>query len=104
QLMQAQRNRLHRVCFELLKSEWDKRENPPATLSMKLLMHAEKSGEWQAVITVAMSAARLYWKSYAEDEALEMIANAQRAIDSLDAVNGETTNETREARGEALLL
>lgn len=75
-LLAAQRNHLHRACYALLRTEWDRfaqGATARTALATKLLVHAEKCGEWNAVADIAGDAAEQFWKTFAEDEALEMI-------------------------------
>jgi len=80
-LLEEQKEFLHRQCFELLKVEWDnltESDDHSATLSSKLLTHAEKCGELESAAEVALGAARAAWHNFAEAEALEMIGNVRR--------------------------
>lgn len=76
-LIGAQRAHLHRVCFALFKQEWDERLSGaplPTALATGVLLHAEKCAAWETVADVATAAAEHFWKAFAEEEALEMIA------------------------------
>ncbi len=83
-LMPEERDILHRQCFDILKTEWDRiagLPDRPLSLSSKLLTHAEKCGEIDAAAEVALAAAQTAWLSFAESEAMEMLAHALRLSD-----------------------
>jgi predicted ATPase len=74
-LVEEEREILHRACFDALDAEWEKIVADGTfntSLASKLLVHAEKCGELESAATIALAAAREFWKQYSEDEALEM--------------------------------
>jgi predicted ATPase len=84
QLIDAQKDYLHRQCYELLKTEWDRlgdSKHHTTTLATKLLTHAEKSEEWGTVADVALEAGQEFWKTYNEEESLEMVARVHAAAE-----------------------
>ncbi len=75
-LLEEEREILHQSCFELLREEWTAvatTDRVDTTLASKLLVHAEKCGEFAEAAEYAMVLAREFWNRYAESEALEMI-------------------------------
>ncbi|HZV13212.1 MAG TPA: tetratricopeptide repeat protein [Candidatus Kapabacteria bacterium] len=80
-LLPEERNILHRQCFDILKAEWDRQsaiQDKSMPLASKLLTHAEKCGEIESAAGVALEAAKGAWQTYAEAEALEMLAHVFR--------------------------
>src|SRR5579883_1315312 len=80
-LLPEEREILHRQCYEILKSEWDRlasAKDRSMSLASKLLTHAEKSREYESAAGVALEAAKGAWQTYAEAEALEMLAHVFR--------------------------
>jgi tetratricopeptide (TPR) repeat protein len=84
-LLATQKNYLHRKCYEMLKAEWDRlseTNDRTNSLASKLLTHAEKCGEIETAAEVALEAAKGAWQTYAEAEALEMLAHVLRLTDT----------------------
>ncbi|HZV13015.1 MAG TPA: tetratricopeptide repeat protein, partial [Candidatus Kapabacteria bacterium] len=84
-LPDAQKQLLHRQCFELLKGVWDRlTETKDRTMSLasKLLTHAEKCGENEFAAGVALAAANAAWETYAEAEALNMLSHVKRLAEN----------------------
>lgn len=52
------------------------------SLASKLLTHAEKSGEYETAAGIALEAANGAWKTYAEAEAMEMLAHVHRLTET----------------------
>ena len=99
QLLDAQKDRLHRQCYELLKAEWNRlgvAEQRAATLATKLMTHAEKCEEWETVAEVALEAGIEFWKSFNEVESLAMIDHVLAA--------GTHGVQSHGRRGEAFML
>ena len=99
-LVEEEREILHRACFDALDAEWERIVADGAfntSLASKLLVHAGKCGELEAAATIALAAAREFWKQYSEDEALEM---ASRVI----AYEAEQQISTPRLTPEALAL
>lgn len=81
QLIDAQKDFLHRQCFELLRAEWERAITTPpqaTPLGSKLLTHAEKCEEWAVASDVAFALAQHSAATYANDEALAMCAACLR--------------------------
>jgi tetratricopeptide (TPR) repeat protein len=80
-MLSAQRQYLHRQCYELLKAIWDglaKTKDHSMPLASKLLMHAEKCGEYEFAANVALASASAAWEEYSESEALGMLGHVAR--------------------------
>jgi tetratricopeptide (TPR) repeat protein len=79
-LYEQEKEILHRDCYGILKTEWDRlpEQDRPISLATKLLLHADKCGENLTAAEVALGAALSAWKKFAADEAMEMIANVKR--------------------------
>ncbi|HZV11696.1 MAG TPA: tetratricopeptide repeat protein, partial [Candidatus Kapabacteria bacterium] len=102
-MLGAQRQYLHRQCYELLKAIWDglaKTKDHSMPLASKLLMHAEKCGEYEFAANVALASANAAWEEYSETEALGMLGHVARLANNTAFPNaGQST-----LLGEALLL
>jgi tetratricopeptide (TPR) repeat protein len=99
-LLQAQRDLLHRQCYTILKSAWDggdKRDGRLSPLSPRLMIHASMCREWTVVADVGLAAAREFWATYSEEEALAMIV---RVIGACERSAGGMERQ----RAEAILL
>jgi len=84
-LLDEEKEVLHRRCFEILKTEWDRLSGTKErtnSLASKLLTHAEKCGEIETAAAVALEAARGAWHTYAEAEALEMLSHVFHLADA----------------------
>jgi tetratricopeptide (TPR) repeat protein len=98
QLIDEQKEYLHRQCYKVLSEEWDQcmqADQYSSTLATKLITHAEHCGQWGAMARIALSAARNSWQTYAEAEARGMIAKCLSAAERCD---------DRVTRAEALFL
>ncbi|HZV13216.1 MAG TPA: tetratricopeptide repeat protein, partial [Candidatus Kapabacteria bacterium] len=101
-LLPEERDILHRQCFEILKTEWDRQtavQDKSMPLASKLLTHAEKCGELEAAADAALGAAQSAWRNYSESEAMEMLAHVKRLMG-----NAVTGTKHSKALGTALLL
>ncbi|HZV12087.1 MAG TPA: tetratricopeptide repeat protein, partial [Candidatus Kapabacteria bacterium] len=84
-LLEEERAILHRECYTILKTEWDKiqqQQDKTLALASKLLTHAEKCGELETAADVALAAAGTAWGSFAETEALAMLGNVERFMNT----------------------
>src|SRR5579883_2244016 len=86
-LLPEEREILHRQCYEILKTEWERlaeAQDRPMPLATKLLTHAEKCGEIEAAAEAALGAAQSAWQNYSESEALEMLGHVKRLTEHKD--------------------
>ncbi|HET7152519.1 MAG TPA: tetratricopeptide repeat protein, partial [Candidatus Kapabacteria bacterium] len=96
-LPDPQKEYLHRRCYELLKSEWERgTAQQTNTLGSKLLIHAEKCGEWAMAAQIAFTLAQMSESSAAHEEAFAM---GEKCI----GYAARTGNELLRANATALL-
>ncbi|HET7152812.1 MAG TPA: tetratricopeptide repeat protein, partial [Candidatus Kapabacteria bacterium] len=87
-LLSEERVILHRQCYEILKTEWDRlsaTQERTMPLASKLLTHAEKCGEIEIAAEIALETAKAAWIGFSKDETLTMLDATQRLLDSSDA-------------------
>jgi tetratricopeptide (TPR) repeat protein len=80
-LLPEEREILHRQCYEILQTEWDRlaaARDKQIPLATKLLTHAEKCGELEVAVDAALGAAQSAWMNYSESEAMEMLGHVRR--------------------------
>jgi tetratricopeptide (TPR) repeat protein len=87
-LLPEEREILHRQCYDILKSEWDRlasAKDRSMSLASKLLTHAEKCREYESAAEIALEAAHGAWQTFAEAEALDMLAHVKRFAENSKA-------------------
>jgi len=104
-LLDEEKEVLHRRCFDILKTEWDRLAGTNSrtnSLASKLLTHAEKCGEIETAAEIALEAAHVAWSKFGNVEALEMIENTCRLANIAGSPIPEM--KRRHILGEAMLL
>lgn len=82
-LSKEEKSILHRICYDVLKTEMEK-DNKNILIASKFLAHAEMCGEYFKAGKTALSIAWIMWSKMSYPEALELIAKIMKYSKALE--------------------